>query len=133
MAEERTGSERARAWVLVQAEDPEALAQELYEAEGHAGEDEYVVVRADVVTPFYGYNVVVPVDAQNEDALNVVREKIWERQGVSRSAVLNVKMHVPYPPQDANGFITEKEAEAGAEEVEKIGRQHASPGLNAWG
>ena len=121
MAEEWTRSERARAWVLVQAEDPKALAQELYEAEGHEGGDEYVVVRADVITPFYGYNVVIPVDAQDEKTLNAVRDRIGTRRDVSRSTLLNVTMPVPYPPQDANGFITEKEAEAGAEEVEKIG------------
>jgi hypothetical protein len=123
---------RVRAWVLVWADDPERWARELYEELGHEGGDEYVVVRADVVESFYGYNIVVPVDARDQSTLDSVVKMIRNPKAVKRLAILRVEIHNPYPPQDASGYVTEEEAEAGEEEV-KVGRQDKSPGLNPWG
>lgn len=132
MAQERAENGRVRAWVLVWADDPERWAQELYEALGHEGGDEYVLVRADVIEPFYGYNVVVPVDARDDSTLDSVVDTFPNPEAVRRMAVRRVEVHNPYPPQDASGYVTEEEAEVGAEDV-KVGRQDKSPGLNPWG
>jgi hypothetical protein len=132
MAQVRAENGRVRAWVLVWADDPVGVAEELYEELRYEGEDEYVVVRADVVESFYGYNIVIPVDAQDQGSLDLVLKKIRNPKAVKRMAVLRVETHNPYPPQDASGYVTEGEAEAGDEDV-KVGRQDNSPGLNPWG
>jgi len=129
-----TGNERVRAWVLLQAESAEELAQALYRDLGHAGGDEFVVVRADIVAgpSEFAYNIIVPVDAKNEDALRDVVDRIREVSRVN-PVIVTVHQHVPYPPHDAHGYITTEEVEAGREPVEKPGRQGASPGLNPFG
>jgi len=132
MAQVRAEGGRVRAWVLVWADDRAGVAEELYEQFRYEGEDEYVVVRADVVESFYGYNIVVPVDAQDQGTLDSIVEMIRNLEAVKRVAILRVEIHNPYPPQDASGYVTEEEAEAGEEDV-KIGRQDKSPGLNPWG
>lgn len=132
MAQERGENGRVRAWVFVWADNPERWAQELYEALGHEGGDEYVLVRADVIESFYGYNIVVPVDARDQSALDSVVGMFPNPEAVKRMAVRKVEVHNPYPPQDASGYVTEEEAEVGEEEV-KVGRQDHSPGLNPWG
>ena len=130
------GYERVRAWVLVQADDPNKVARRLYELDS-AGGDEYVVVRADVVD--YSHNIVLPVDAESDDALMIVVAKIEDIQGVETTTVLRVTEHVPYPPHVANGWIDESELAAQEEQEIRIeaalkpGRQGESPGLNAWG
>ena len=124
-------NERMRAWVLIQA-NPE-VAEQLYEALGYEGDDDYVVVRADVVeTTEYGFNVVVPVDARDEEQLSIAIGKIQEIAGVSGTVVLRVTQHIPVPPHLAHGFITEQEARDGKVSPE-FGRLGSSPGGNAWG
>jgi hypothetical protein len=72
------------------------------------------------------------VDARDQSTLDSVVEMIRNPKAVKRLAILRVEIHNPYPPQDASGYVTEEEAETGAEEV-KVGRQDKSPGLNPWG
>jgi hypothetical protein len=139
MALETRGGGRVRAWVLVRARDPEKVVQRIYEMLRYEGGDEFVVVRADVVD--YSHNIVVPVDAESEKALMGVVDVIKGVEGVEKqtATVVPVKMHVPYPPHIANGYIHAAELEAQlAQDIEieeglKPGRQAASPGHNAWG
>jgi hypothetical protein len=130
MAPEGTVDGRARAWVLVKAERAQELAEGLYDELGHEGGDSFVVIRADIVD--FDYNVMIPVDAESWEVVDEVVGIIKDRRGVTDTVVVPVQGHVPYPPQDANGYITEEEAEAGKEPVEP-GRQGASPGYNGWG
>jgi len=131
-----TGNERVRAWVLLQAESAEGVAQALYKDLGHEGGDEFVVVRADIVAgpSEFAYNVIIPVDAENEDVLRGVVDRIREVSRVN-PVIVTVDQHVPYPPHNAHGYITEYEAGGGKEEEPPIpaGRQGASPGFNAFG
>jgi hypothetical protein len=131
MAIEQSRDGRARAWVLIQA-NPD-VAERLYEALGHEGGDEYVVVRADVVD--YHYNVVVPVDAANEDLLSMAVDKIQEIEGVGETVVIRVTQHNPRTPNRAHGYISEEEAEEYPPEEGGFppGRLSRSPGANAWG
>jgi hypothetical protein len=123
---------RTRAWILVQVDSPLEAAQRLYDSEGLAGDDRYVVVRADVVD--YVYNVVIPVDAESLEVLNDVHETIRTITGAKHSVVIPVVEPVPSIPHDAEGFITENEYAHGHEKVRcKVGRQRWSPGMNAWG
>jgi len=130
MAPEGTLDGRARAWVLVRAERAQELAEGLYDELGHEGGDSFVVIRADIVD--FDYNVIIPVDAESWEVVDEVVGMIKDRRGVTDTVVVPVQGHVPYPPQDANGYITQEEAEAGKEPVEP-GRQGASPGYNGWG
>jgi len=124
-------NERVRGWVLLQADSPEETAVTLYNAQAEAGDDRYVVIRADVVA--YVYNIVIPVDAASMEWLQEAHRIIRDITGVSNSLLIPVVQHIPFPPQDAQGYITPPEAELGKEPVEQIGRQHWSPGHNAWG
>jgi hypothetical protein len=124
--------ERMRAWILIQVDSPHDAAQRLYDSQGLAGGDSYVVVRADVVD--YIYNVVIPVDAANPDVMRAVHHTILEITGASQSVVIPVVESFPPIPHDAEGFITEDEYANGYDKEHcKIGRQRWSPGVNAWG
>jgi hypothetical protein len=126
------GNERVRAWVLIQA-DPE-VAAEIHGSLGAAGGDDYVVVRADVVD--YHFNIVVPVDAANEEQLCVAVCEIRKIKGVGATLVIPVTEHNPDPPHKAHGYISEEEANAYWPPDEpdfEPGRQGSSPGGNAWG
>ena len=125
------GNERMRAWVLIQA-SPE-VAEQLYDQLGYVGGDDYVVVRADVVEVTEGgFNIVVPVDAANEEQLLIAVEKIKAIPGVENAIIARVTQHIPIPPHLAHGFITEQEARDGKVSPE-FGRLGNSPGGNAWG
>jgi hypothetical protein len=121
---------RARAWVLVQAKSAHHVAKELYEQLVHEGGDRFVVIRADVID--HSYNVMIPVDAESQQVLEEVHGMIREHPGVIDTAVIHVKQHVPFPPHDAQGYVTDEEAEVGKERIPP-GRQGASPGANPWG
>ncbi len=123
--------QRARGWILIQSDSPLEVAQALYNELAEAGGDDFVVIRVDVVE--YVYNIIVPVDAANRDVLYGVRDIIADRPGVREAIVIPVLQLIPYPPQDAQSFITAEEADLGREPFEKPGRQHWSPGRNAWG
>ncbi len=122
---------RTRAWILIQANSPQEAAQELYETVRDEGDESYVIIRADVVD--YVYNVVIPVDAASPAGLEEARLRILEVTGAKEFVVLPVRQTFPAVPHDAHGFITEHEAAHGHESVPHPGRQHWSPGQNAWG
>ena len=133
MEPETSLSGRVRALVLVRAERAQEVAGGIYRELGHAGGESFVVVRADVVDN--DYNIMIPVDAMSREKVLEVVGIINAQLGVVDSVVVWVQSHVPYPPHDAHGYITEEELEASTkpEEPIKPGRQGASPGFNAWG
>lgn len=131
------GENRLRAWVFGWVESADKLKR-LYKTEeiNGIGEDRYVIVRADIVD-HSDYNVIIPVDAEDdaglEEAVSVITERL-EVEVVSTVRVVE-EGHVPWPPHAAHGYITEREVEAlPIEQIPiKAGRQHASPGSNKWG
>ena len=146
--EERTEARRTRAWVLVQAEADHAqdvarailaLNEELKEL--YADQDNFVV-RADVVVEITGardwpYNIVAPVDVQNQRVLDqlvsMIANLIDGQAGKDKTVTTLVQVHHPDPPHSALGYITEDEFEQDPEGIEKPGHQGASPGENAGG
>jgi len=125
--------ERMRAWILIQVESPHDAAQKLYNALWEEGGDGYVVIRADVVT-YEPFNLVVPLDVEDSTALDYVLHRIGELITPTQTAILQVSEHFPSVPHDAHGFITQNEYDEGHEKPSfRPGRQHWSPGMNAWG
>lgn len=135
MGAKSTGNGRARGWVLVQAEQAQEVAEGLYEEMGHKGGDSFVVVRADIVAGSrdFPYNIIVPVDAESKEVLSDLVDQIRGVNGVGEAVIVKVDQHVPYPPHDAQGYITEQEVEAGEDKEIEPGRQGASPGANPFG
>lgn len=134
MESETSLSGRARAWVLVRAERAQDVAEGLYDELGHEGDDSFVVVRADVVD--YDYNLMIPVDAKTPESVHKVVGMIRDQPGVRDAVVVWVRSHVPYPPHDAQCYITREEVEASKrvpKEPIEPGRHGASPGYNGWG
>ena len=134
MVEKMEATRRARAWILVKAKAPEAAARRLYAALGDQGGDKWVVVRADIVD--HEYNVMVPVDAQDQAALDEAHQKIRDEIGSTDTLVIPVSRHIPFPPHIAHGFVHPDEAAVRAFEGPKgpeVGRLGNSPGLNGWG
>jgi len=128
------GDGRMRAWILVQVDSPNVVAQRLYEQLGREGGESWVVVRADVVD--YEYNIMVAVDAQDPEVLRWVHSKIQELTGARKTVRFQVLEHFPWPPHDADGYITPAEFDAGHEKdcwPIKPGRQGSSPAFNPWG
>jgi hypothetical protein len=62
-----------------------------------------------------------------------IHHRILELTGARKTAMLPVVPHNPFPPHDAQGYITPDEIAAGHEKDLLPGRQHSSPGANAWG
>ncbi len=125
---------RVRAWVLVQADEAQEVADRIRDLDPRKG-DEFVVVRADVIEGpgGYPYNVIVPVDAKTKGKLADVLGMIRAVDGVSEAVELEAKKHHPDPPHDAQGHVTVQEAGVGRDKTIKPGRQGASPGANPWG
>lgn len=131
MSTEKKNEKRTRGWILLQVDSPDKTAEKLYEAVRDEGDDDYVIIRADVVD--FVYNLIIPVDAANEDQLKEAHKRIVAVTGAKQSVTLPVLQTFPRVPHDAHGFITPEEAEHGHEHIPKAGRQHWSPGQNAWG
>ncbi len=123
-------NERARAWVLVQASEPQVVAEEILNLDEE--KDELVVVRADRVDGGPA-NLVAMIDAALE-YYEQVEADIRAIGGIANVWFLRVEEHIPDPPHNASGYITEDEIERG-ERKENIypGRQDSSPGFNPWG
>lgn len=122
---------RMRAWLLLQVESPQKVATGLYDALRDEFGDDCVVIRADIVD--YVYNLVIPLDASTPEIMAAVHDKIVRLTGAKHHVIVPVIEHIPYPPSDAQGYITEEEVALGHEKTLLPGRQHASPGANAWG
>jgi len=127
-----------RAWVLIRVESPEAAAGELFGTFGYPAQRQddpwvkSVMVRADVVD--YHYNIVIPVDAESQGALQDTVCAIQKQTGATEMAVLRVTAHFPEPPHDADGYITQAEADLYMDtDTMRVGRQKNSPGMNPWG
>ena len=129
MATQQDG--RSRAWVLLRVKAPEEAAGALYSQFGLAGGDDFVVVRADIVD--HDFDIVVPVDAANDEVLSDVICKIYKVTGGTELLVLKVRQHIPLIPHTADGWVTAEEYDADPDECVSIGRQQKSPGANAWG
>lgn len=131
--------ERYRAWVLFYVDDPQGAAAKfgVLDDKGLSlltdGGNDYVIVRADVVDGNEQYNLVVPVDAANEDHFKVAIDRLTTVVGEQR-IVLRVGEHFPTPPHRSATFVTEKElAECFLPEYFPSGRHPQSPGANPWG
>lgn len=126
-------TERVRVWVLLKADgDPEAAAARIWDTLKDDSCTNWLVVRADVVTGHDGYNIVVPVDAKDDDQLAKAIEAIERVGGVAAVQQLKVVCHHPTPPHKALSFITVAEA-AGDPRIETGLRIPKSPAENAWG
>jgi hypothetical protein len=134
--------ERSRAWVLIMADDTESVIDQIFELD--EGEDDLVVVRADVVGGGF-VNLVAAIDA-DPDNYEDAKSELMGITGIQNIWFLEVTEHHPrfiydpeFPddneaPHDASGFITENEYEAGEKkEGVSAGRQDNSPGFNPWG
>ena len=130
------GQNRVRAWVFGWVE-PEELRDRYKENQINGlGGDQFVIVRADIVD-HSDYNVIIPVDTEDDAGLKEAVSVITGLLGVENLSVVKVVEggHIPWPPHEAHGFITQEEVDALPIEQLHIeaGRQHASPGSNKWG
>ena len=125
---------RKRAWLFLRAAAPGPAVEELGGFLA-AGADQHVVVRADRVTetPDFPFNIVVPIDAKSDGELKKITAELVRVSGATAHTYVSVVDHVPDPPHNAQGYITEDEARAGKEKDVPPGRQGASPGRNPWG
>ncbi len=150
------GDRRVRAWILVKAEDPEKLSNELADeyrdirsknrvVEFGKGGGELVIVRADVVDddpqlveladPSESEtNLVIPVDAANRGILRKFVGDIKKAQEVTVVSVLTVQKHNPDPPHASSTFVTSTEFDLDpVRDYDPPGRHPHSPGRNPWG
>ena len=126
-------NDRTRAWILIEAEEPETAARDLYHALFEQGGNDYVVIRADVVEGA-NFNVIVAVDAATpRDRDYVVREVPKYRGTVIGVATVPANGHFPAIPHNAHGFITPEEWVYGDDKLADKYRLPKSPGFNAWG
>jgi len=123
--------ERVRAWVLATATDAPQAAGAL-SAFFDQGGDDYVLVRADVVEG--EANLIVPVDAASQAALDSVVAMIRDATGDSSPTVARVLSHNPDPPHRSYTFVTPGELDRDpVDEYSPPGRHPKSPGRNGWG
>jgi hypothetical protein len=120
--------ERARAWALIEATDPQMVADNVLELDDG---DEFVVIRADVVDGGPS-NIIAAIDTA-KDYYDQAVAAINAINGINSLAFLKVLKYKPDPPHNASGFITTDEAERGEKKDAKPGRQDNSPGFNPWG
>lgn len=121
--------ERVRAWALFNSKDPEKAAQKISEIFTQ-GNDEYVVIRADVVKG--KFNLVVPVDVRDDAALDGLLPKLTAVAGPA--TLLRVVHHYPEEPHRAHSYVAQGEfARFPLPEYEPPGRHPKSPGANPWG
>ncbi|MBM3122523.1 MAG: hypothetical protein FJZ97_10135 [Chloroflexi bacterium] len=96
------------------------------------GGDDYVVIRADVVSGC-DVNLIVPIDAAEEvwsNALALVERAV----GQPAARVCIVTSYLPAVPQQAHCFVTEDEhRQFPLHEYSPPGRHPKSPGANPWG
>ncbi len=137
---------RIRAWVLgnVGLEAKKGLGQ-LYQDNKvyKAGEEEYVVIRVDLVNDFNidgeSCNIIIPIDAEDGKGLKKAEQLIKEILNINIIKTVIVESHIPDPPHLSHGFITDEEIIKEKdvtkwESSQKRGRQRRrSPGSNKWG
>jgi hypothetical protein len=139
---------RARAWVLLQVKDPKAVLAEIVKPRGPSqgtanmgllswGGEDIVIVRADLVDGDCGWNLVIPVDARNEWALNIAILELTAAAGghLVAQCVLRVQEHRPAVPSSAHSYVTPAEVKQLRDPAFAQSKRHwpASPGANPWG
>jgi hypothetical protein len=136
-------TDRVRAWVLLRVAEPHSAAA-MFDKRDRSGRgllteggDQYVVVRADVVEGSSVYNLVVPIDAQDEAGLSAAIHALSSKLGAQpeQTMILRVVSHYPKVPHNAHSFVTPKELKGKpAPEFDPPGRHWPkSPGANPWG
>ena len=128
---------RVRAWLVVSAEDKETLQGHNKRIRGFDRGPEVVIIRGDITAPAEGvYRLVVPIDVA-ESAYLALIDQIAVTVGSQNLEVMRVIDHNPKIAQDASGYITLDELNAGEDhpfsKLLKPGRQDYSPGYNPWG
>jgi hypothetical protein len=124
--------DRVRVWVLLKARDPEKTAADIWDTLKDDSCTNWLIVRADVVTGHSDYNIVVPVDANDDVQLNKAINFISAVPGVQVVQQLKVDSHHPTTPHKALSFITVAEAD-GDDKIETGLRIPKSPAENPWG
>ena len=143
-----SANDRARAWILLQVKEPAAVLAEIEKPRGPSdgqpnmgllswGGSDIVIIRADRVEGDGGWNLVIPVDARNEWALNAAILELKAAAGnrLLAQAVLRVKEHHPAVPAAAHSYVTEAEVRKLRDPAFAQSKRHwpASPGANPWG
>ena len=144
---------RKRAWFFVKVDPPsnaKDIAKRIYDNLGDLRQFDkkegeyvdYVIIRADVVSGCTLFDIVVPVDANPDYALEEIKEAILAKTGregitISEAQVTN---HNPNPPHATFGYLTKSEFDEGRsagvseKDPEVFDLQSPySPGSNAWG
>ncbi len=147
--------QRFRALVLIENVDhPDDLKPfwGKWEEKDGVRDDNFVVIRVDEVASgtivdegFYmdgtsRYKYVVPIDASDEHEFATKLVDLQAVIGDGGYIILKVMTHFPLYPQNASGFITPSELDAGEKDhpfyknkLVHEGRQDNSPGFNPWG
>lgn len=133
---------RYRAWVLFSVEDPWRAVAVFSQPDDEGfslltdGEDDYVIVRADVVEGNKDFNLVIPIDAKDQMTFDAVHKRLTDLLK-GTSMVLHVTGHCPAPPHRSNTYIAVSEIDKVKgyylEEYDPAGRHPNSPGANPWG
>jgi hypothetical protein len=103
------------------------------------GGDEYIIIRADVVqcemeSFARDVNLIVPVDAASQTALDTVVQIIRDASGDRSPTVAKVVSYFPDPPHRSHTFVTQTEFDKDpVDEYRPPGRHPKSPGRNGWG
>ena len=139
---------RTRAWFFIKVKsgaNANTVAKAIYEKHGGTkGSNQFVLVRADVVSGCTLGEIIASVDAIIDDpqspkkALIKAEEKIQKVTGVASTTNALVSAHIPDPPHEAYGYVNKAEKvkglEKGVKDVNIAGRQSPySPGSNKWG
>lgn len=120
---------RVRAWVLIQASDPQTVKDQIKALD--QGKDELVVIRVDGVDSGPS-NIVAAIDAAQYYYDQTVAY-IRGIAGITNVWFLRVVEHDPPTPNNASGYVTEDERLNSESKMAYAGRQEGSPGYNPWG
>ena len=126
-----TATTRIRAWVLIESSNPKKIADQIWSHDDRI-DGHIVIVRTDIVKGGK-YDLVVPIDMHPYGEEDVYRflKKYCEPD---KYHIAVVDDHIPPPPQNASGFITDSELVDGEKkDGVRPGRQDNSPGFNPWG
>jgi len=141
---------RTRAWFFIKVKsgaNANTVAKAIYEKHGGTkGGNQFVLVRADVVSGCTLGEIIASVDAiddpqSSEKALKMAERNIQRVTGVDKTTKALVSAHNPDPPHEAYGYVNEAEKVKGekskpkpVKDVKIAGRQSPySPGSNKWG
>ena len=138
---------RTRAWFFIKVKsgaNANTVAKAIYEKHGGTkGSNQFVLVRADVVSGCTLGEIIASVDAIDDPqssvkALKKAEKNIQSVAGVASTTKAVVSAHNPDPSHEAYGYVNvaekEKGIKKGVKDVKIAGRQSPySPGSNKWG